>query len=153
MTIRTVVTVALAVAMLGASLPAVDRARVQHADARVTSEVERLERAAEALAATNDPVPSGTTPARRLLTLRLPVQSWGAAGIDRFQVSPPTADADVVWRVQGGTVTARRLSAVRLAGPANGLHLDRGGRHRLRLELRSRENRPIVLVTQPSQRP
>lgn len=138
--------------MLGASLPAVDRARIQHADARVTSEVERLERAAAALAATNDPVPSGTTSARRQLTLSLPVSSWGAAGIDRFQVSPPAADADVVWRVRGGTVTARRLSAVRLAGPPSGLHLDGGGRHRVRLELRLRENRPVVVVTRSPDR-
>lgn len=148
MTIRAVVTVALAAAVLGASLPAVERVRVQHADARVAGEVERVEQAARALAARNDPVPTGT-PARHRLTLRLPVRTWGSSGLERFRV-PPRAAPDVTWRVRGGDTRSRHIPDVRLAGPPGGLAIDHGGRERVVLELQKREGGRYVVVRRPA---
>lgn len=150
MTIRTVVTVALAAAIVAASLPAVERARVQHADARVEGEVERLERVASELAATNDPVGGDGPPARRHVTLRLPVKSWGATGLEWFRVPPPANSADATWRVRGGERRSRHLPAVGLAGRGDGLTVGDGGRQRIVLELRVRDGRRVVVVRRPT---
>lgn len=149
MSVRTVVTVALAAAILAASLPAVDRARVQHADARVAGEVERLERAARALAAANDPVGDDGQPARRHVTLRLPIGSWGATGLERLYVPPPAGTADVRWRVRGGETRSRHLADLHVAGPPEGLSVDDGGRRRVLLELCVRDGRRTVVVRRP----
>lgn len=150
MTIRTVVTVALAAAILAASLPAVERARVQQADARVAGELERLEQVARALVATNDPVTEGT-PARQRVTLHLPVRSWGSAGLELFRVPPPGPgpDPEVTWQVRGGRPHARQLPRIRLAGPSDGLTIGDGGRQRVVLELRTLDERPAVVVRRP----
>lgn len=136
MIVRAVVAVALAAALLAATLPSVDRARVDHADARVAGEVERLERAATALAARNDLVDDGQ-PARTHLTLRLPERTWGTAPVDAFRIPAAGGEADVRWTVDGGRTRQRRLDGVDLSGSTDGLALRTGGRHRLALELRA----------------
>lgn len=152
MTIRTVVTVALAAAILAASLPAVERARVQQADARVAGELERLEQVARALVATNDPVTEGT-PARQRVTLHLPVRSWGSAGLELFRVPPPGTNPAVIWQVRGGRPHSRQLPGIQLAGPPGGLAIGDGGRQRVVLEFRTLDERPAVVVRRPRESP
>jgi hypothetical protein len=148
-TIRTVVTVALAAALLAASLPVVERSRVQHANARVAGEVERLETVARSLARENDLVRGQGQPAKVRVTLHLPVESWGASGIETITIRPPDRGGDVGWRVAGGEQQRRQLDGVRVAGPPNGLVIADGGRQRLRLELRERDGRRTVVVSRP----
>ena len=149
MTIRAVVTVALAGALLAASLPAVDRSRVQHADARVAGEVERLAAIARSLDAGNDLVRGDGRPAQRRVTLHLPVGSWGASEVATVRIPPPEVSADVVWQVEGGERHRRLLDGVSLAGPPDGLVVRDGGRQRLRLALRERADRRTVVVSRP----
>lgn len=149
MTIRAVVSVALAAALLAVSLPAVDRARIQHADARIAGEVDRLETVARSLARENDLVDHGP-PASAGVTLHLPTQSWGASDVVGFRIRPPGATRDVSWRIRGGEQHARRLSGVTVAGPPTGLVLRDGGRHRLVLELRRRGGDRTVVVRRPN---
>lgn len=150
MTIRATLTVALAAALLAASLPVVDRARVNHADTQVASELERLEQTAAALATRNDPVPAGETPARVAVTLHLPSRSWGSAGLDRLRFPPPGGDATIRWRVEGGRAREIRPSPVAIVGPPSGLTVAEGGTRRVVLELRVREGRRTVVVRRPS---
>lgn len=149
MIVRVAVAVALAAALLAVSLPEIERARVDHADARIAAEVDRLERVATALAADNDLVPDGGTPARTHLTLHLPERSWGASGTEAVRIPPPDADADVVWRATDGETRQRTVPDVELAGPPDGLVLGEGGRHRLLAELRRSEDGRTVRVRRP----
>lgn len=149
MTIRAVVTVALAAALLAASLPAVDQSRVQHADARVAGEVERLGSVARSLDAGNDLVRGDGQPAQRRVALHLPVGSWGASEVAAVRIPPPDAATDVVWQVEGGERHRRQLEGVSLAGPPDGLVVRDGGRQRVRLALRQQAGRRTVVVSRP----
>lgn len=149
MTVRATIAIALAVALLGASLPTVETARIQHSEARVVAEVQRLERTATALGAENEVVDTGQ-PARSRFTLRLPSRSWGEAGIERFRLLPGCATGDVVWTVRGGSEQSYRFSTVRLSGPAGGLVISDGGRSRLVLELRRERGRRVVVARRPT---
>lgn len=143
MTIRTTVAVVLAMAILGASLPAIETARVQHADARVTAELDRLERAATALSAENDAVDD--PPATARLTLHLPEESWGTRGLARLTVPRSRGGPDVTWTVAGGRNRTRAISSLELLAP-EGFALRTGGRHRVVLELRERRGERVVIV-------
>lgn len=147
MTIRTATTVALALAVLAASLPAVEDVRRSHANSRVHGELDRLERVAGDLAAENEVVPD--QPARTRLTLTLPRGSWGSSGLATLSISAGTTGHDVEWVIDGGPTRKRQLS-VRLAGAGDGLRLDAGGRYRLVLELRQRGGERAVVVTRPT---
>jgi hypothetical protein len=148
-TIRAVVTVALAAALLAASLPAVDESRVQHADARVAGEVERLGSVARSLETGDDLVRGDGQPAQRRVTLHLPVTSWGASEVREVRIPPPDAGTDVVWQVEGGERHRRQLDGVSRAGPPDGLVVRDGGRQRLQLELRQLAGRRMVVVSRP----
>jgi hypothetical protein len=146
-TIRTAVAVALAVAILAASLPAIQAARVQHADARIEAAVADLERTARALAAENAVV--GTAPARRGISLSLPTESWASSGTAVLDVPPAPAGTDVTWRAGGGSTTNRTFDDVSIvARPA--FTLETGGRHRLRLALTRRAGQRVVVVSHPA---
>ncbi|MEF8813064.1 MAG: hypothetical protein V5A55_04520 [Halovenus sp.] len=130
--LRVALAVTLAAAILAVALPVIETGGVQHSDQRVAAELDRLETVAETLAARNDPPPAGVTGARQRVTVQLPVEGWGTAGIEQFAVEP--GNQAVRWRVTGGAEQVRRLTAVVLAG--NSLRLDEGGPHRLQLTLR-----------------
>lgn len=148
MTLRAAFTVALALALLAASLPAIESARVQHSEARIAVEVQRLERAATALAAENDVVDAGQ-PARARFTLHLPSRSWGESGVEQFRIPSRCATRDVVWSARGGRRQSRRMASVTLVGAAGGLEIADGGRSRLVLELRREGDRRVVVVSRP----
>jgi hypothetical protein len=128
--IRVVLAVALAAVLLGASLPAVDRARVAHTDAALEREGERL---AAGIAALADRSGSG---GRWIVTVRVPGRSWGHAG-GRLSI----ADG-IEWQVDGG-----RPGRARLPVPVvDGLVLRTPGRHRLVVELVRHRGRVGVAV-------
>jgi len=160
--LRAVLAVALAVALLAASLPAVDRARRDHADSQVRGQLERLATAARALAARNDPVPVGDAGATRALTLRLPARGWRSAGVAYVAIggvpgnaTTDTPDGDVLaWRLAGGPPRVVRVEGVavhtvaddRIAPDGRPLVLRESGRHRVELSLVRHRGRPVVLV-------
>lgn len=144
MTVRTAVAVALAVAILAASLPAIQSARVTHADARIEAAVADLERAATALAAENAVVASD--PARRRLPLTLPRRSWASSGTALLDVSPTPGGLDVTWLAAGGSRTNRTFDDVSVQARPS-FAIETGGRHRLRLTLERRAGHRVVVVS------
>lgn len=134
--IRAVVAVALAVALVGVSLPAIQSAGIDHSNQRIASELERVESAARTLAARSSAAPRGVT-ARRTLRLRLPERTWAQAGTERLSVPPPTGSRRVSWRVTGGQRRHRRLLGGSLVGPPGGLTIREGGTHRIALLLQA----------------
>ncbi|MFB6207566.1 MAG: hypothetical protein ABEJ05_13680 [Haloglomus sp.] len=131
-TVRVVLAILLAGALLGVGLPAADRASEARAATRLDESATRLANAAERLAARNDPTRRGV--ARRILTLRVPPDS-------QFRVE---RDA-VRWRVGDGS-WHRRRPKVAVRGGGSPLNLF-PGRHRLQLSLWEQHGSPVVRVT------
>lgn len=171
--LRAVLAVALAAAIVAVAVPAVEDARVDHADASLRDDLRRLRRTAVALAASSDPVPVGARGARATVTLRLPGQGWhaprvayvavggvpppvggpSAGGPSRPGVTDPAGGDVFVWRVAGGPRHVLRVPVdvrtVADGGPAadpEALVLRDPGRRRLALRLVRVHGRPVVVV-------
>lgn len=128
--IRVVLAVALAAALLGASLPVAERVERDRNAALATTELQELTRAADRLVADNDPVVPSRTPAETVVVVAPPtptVTDGGriVVGDDRLVWAPATGDnrtveASADLRVEGTLVladdTRLRLSLVRDAG-------------------------------------
>lgn len=158
MTVRVVLTVALVVALLGVTLPAVDAAGLERSETQVQVAADGLLGEARALAAGSDAAPGDVAAARRTVALDLPTRGFASAPLRSFRIEAPTVDnerntsaatrpARVTWRVEGGGQHARRVADVALrletAGP---LRIDAGGTHRLVLSLVAVEDRRVVVV-------
>lgn len=160
--LRAVLAVALAVALVAASLPVIDRARRDHADARIQSQLERLSSVARELATNNDPVPVGAAGARRTVRLHVPGRGWHTTGVAYLAVggapgedTPETAGGDVLaWRLPGGPRRVRRIEGVdlrtvvdgRVASDRRPLLVRGSGRRTVQLALVRHRGRPVVLV-------
>lgn len=160
--LRAVLATALAVALLAASLPPIDQARRDNADAQVRSQLERLSTVARELSAHDDAVPVGTAGARRTLTLRIPSRGWRASGVDHVAIGgvprnettdPPRSDV-LAWRLTGGPQRILRVEGVdlhtvvdgRVASDDRPLVVRATGPHVLELSLVRHRGRPVVLV-------
>ena len=108
--VRTLLAVALAVALLGISLPPAERVERDRNAALATQELEALAAHAERLSAENDPVPPGSTPAGTTVTVEPPTPVLTDGGRllvddDRLAWVPRTGpevgvDVDVPLRVE-----------------------------------------------------
>ncbi len=160
--LRAVLAVVVAVALLGAALPAVERAGVGRSASLLAGEVETLARAVERVATGSDPVPAGARGARAVVELRLPGRSWAtrpadylAVGATRRADPPDGRDDDVVaYRVAGGREHTARLPVDVRAAERDGfapddrpLVLEEPGRHALALRLVGFDGRPVVVVS------
>lgn len=130
--VRLATAVVLAGALLGAGVPAAERAHETRTATRLDETATRLTGLAERLAARNDPTLRGA--ARRTVTLRVP--SGGTLRIEANALR---------WRVDGGPWHVRRPSE-RFDVPGGALRLP-PGRHHVELSLRTRGGREVVDVT------
>lgn len=85
--IRLVVTVLVALALVAASLPAIEHAGADRSDAQVRAAIDDVDAAATDLARSEEAVP-GTAGARRVLTVDLPAEALAAAAVERVVVEP-----------------------------------------------------------------
>lgn len=144
---RVVLAVALATALVAATMPALADARRERASAVVADQAESLERIGKRLVATEDPVE--TAGARRLVAFRLPARQWSSARVDRVAIRPARDDgpARIDLRVAGGRTGTHAMLGVPLGTPdGRPLVLRTTGRHRLVLSLDGRRGAPRVTV-------
>lgn len=149
--LRVVVAVALATALVGASMPAIQTARVDHAHGRMDTELDTLVATAGRLQERNDPVPPPIPGARRTVELHLPGGSWASAEVAYLVVPGPSNErppGTVRYRVAGGR-ERKRSTGVPLVGPPGGLHIGGAHRHRLVLVYTTYRGKPVVLVRHP----
>ena len=145
--IRAVLAVALAAALLGASLPAVDDARRDHTEQALGVELQRVERAAASLLRSDDPVTGAG--ARRVVSVSLPAESWTDAGVERVRVSGGRNGSTgvITWTVRTGRHGVRRLPDVPLRTPdGEALKLESAGMYRLVLSLERERDATVVRV-------
>lgn len=134
--VRTLLTVVVASALLGSSLPAVDDARADRTATRLDATATRLSDAAAALVATDDPVPAGERGASRTLVITLPRAGFADARADYLSVggTPTRPDRSTVgYRVAGRPPRQVETSVAFVTGEEP-LVLP-PGHHRLRLTL------------------
>lgn len=157
--LRVVVAVALSVALLAVSLPALETARRDHSHQRVGAELDRLATAIRDVHAREAAVRDESASTRRVVTLRLPARAWTDAGIDFVAIGgtpdrPPTSEREAptfVWQVSGGQREKRELRAihVEVRTQRNGdgpLVVREPGTHRLAVSLVAHANRTVVVV-------
>lgn len=148
--VRVVLAVALATALLGAGLPAVEDARQERTDRRVVAAVDALERAALALLRREDPVSTGPK-AGRTVTLGLPRGSLADAPVRSLTIGSTGAGNDsapAAASPEVGTATPASRTVTYRVGDQPRTRVDVGvrlyaaeplvlgpGRHRLRLSL------------------
>jgi len=125
--IRAVLAVALAAALLSASLPAVDAAAADRTAAALDRDIDRLGHAGASLLADDDPG------ARRVVTLTLPGASLTAAGVDSLSIGCKPR-CTVRYTLDGGASRTRRLP-FSLTTPDGPIRLASPGEHRLILRL------------------
>jgi len=134
-----VLTVLVAVALLAASMPAVETARTATTAERIGTEAHRLERAIGDVAAGSMPVSDPATAARTTVLVRAP-SGFAAADLDRVALVEPSdrsGGVALAYRLDGGSERAFRIgtgpvpAAVDLVGAP--IELRPGGTSRVRL--------------------
>lgn len=144
--LRVVLAVALAVALLGTAMPALEDARDATARATVTAQLERLDRAATQLVERNDLPPPGVSGPRRVLSLSLPARTWGNSGLTWLRFPPENANSLPRWQV-GSTASRVWRPSVSIAGPPRGLVIRGGGQIRLVLRLQRGDEGSSVIIS------
>jgi hypothetical protein len=158
--LRALLAVALAVAVLSVSVPAIDQARTATASDRAAAAAEGAVRAFHAVATDEDATRGSLPGARRFFTVGLPERSWTVARVEWFAVGGVPDGVDPAWaRARGnGTVVAYRVAGgrprrhrVSLPGvgvrtPAGPVVFRSAGRHRVVLSLVRSAEGPTVVV-------
>ncbi|MBO4246856.1 ABC transporter [Halomicrobium sp. IBSBa] len=144
---RVVLAVVLATALVAATLGPIDDARRQRASATVSDQASDLERAADTLLETDDPIAGPG--ARRVVTLRVPPRTWTSGGVERVSLRPSTdqTPARLSWLLTGGQPRTRQLLGVPLrTADGSPVVLRRSGPHRLVISLDGRPGVPVLTV-------
>ncbi|WP_424014003.1 DUF7311 family protein [Halorubrum xinjiangense] len=137
--IRVVLTVLVAVALLAASMPAVETARTATTGERIGAEADRLERAIGGVVAGSTPVSDPAMAAQTTVLLRVPT-GFAAADVDRVAlVEPPDRPGGVAlaYRIDDRPERTLRVgtgpaeTAVDLVGGP--IELWPGGANRIRI--------------------
>ena len=137
--IRVVLTVLVAVALLAASMPAVETARTATTAERIGAEADRLERAIGGVVAGSTPVSDPSMAAQTTVLLRVPT-GFAAADVDRVALveSPDRPDrAALAYRIDDRPERTLRVGtgpaepAVDLVGGP--VELRPGGANRIRI--------------------
>ena len=157
--LRVVVTVTLAVALVAVTLPALETARRDRSDQRVTAELDRLAAAIEDVYAREAAVSPEASGAQRVVTVRLPTRSWTDAEVEYVAIGAHPEHTGVDernettfgWQVSGARPRTRRLADVPVeaatpSGSDSPLVIREPGRHRLALSLVDRDGQRTVVV-------
>jgi len=158
--LRVVVAIVLAVALLAVSLPALETARHDHSEQRVSAALDRLTATVQDVHAREAAVGEGMDGARRVVTVRLPARTWTDAGIEYLAIGAhpdrhgvdETNESTFVWQVTGNEPRERRLTDIPVEadtdGGENPLVIREPGIHRLAVTVSERRNRTVVVVEQ-----
>lgn len=134
--VRTLLTVVVAAAILGSSLPVIAEARVDRTESALDATATRVTDAAASLVATEDPVPVTAQGARRTVTVTIPRAGLGDAEVAYFSLGGrPNASAPSTIGYRVADRPPRRIETRhRFLTGSQPLVLS-PGRHRLRLTL------------------
>lgn len=141
--IRVVVTVLVALALVAASLPAIEHAAADRSDAQVRAAIDDVDAAATDLARSEEAAP-GTTGARRVVTVEIPRERPTAAAVERVTIAPE--GRRYRYRIDGRSPESVRGTVPVYTLDGEPLVLREAGRHRLVLALVRVEGSRRVVV-------
>lgn len=149
--IRVVVAAVLTVATLAAALPAIDDARATATDGEVAGAIDRIERAGQALATSEDATPTRSRAARRLVDFRIPPPSLTTARPSFVAVGGrpggPGNRSLVAYGVGSSPTRLRGLSLpVPVRTPDGPVVFEATGRHAVSLALVADGGQPVLVV-------
>lgn len=126
MSVRLLLAVVLAGALVAASMPAIDAAQRAQADSELSRTVEEIETATSAMVRHSDPVPLDVPGATRRITVEPPSQPADATlTIGPAPDASPRNGSQVAVRIPGEPVDRTRLSpTVRPLGPDGAVDWD-----------------------------
>lgn len=136
--IRALLAVALATALLAASVPAVESAAADRTAATLDRDIGRLQTAGESLLADED------VGGHRTLTVSLPTERLTAAGVDSFTIGCRPVCA--VRYVLANGVARTRTFSLPLVTPDGPVRLSRPGEHRISLGLVMEDGTRVVTL-------
>lgn len=149
--IRLVVAAVLTLATFAAALPAIDDARATRTDAVIQGTTDRLERAGQSLATTEDATDTPELAATRRVELALPARSLTAAQPSFVAVGGPPGgpgNRPVVTYAVSSTTRRHHLSLpVPVRTPDGPVVVREPGRHAVSLGLVSGPDGPQLVVT------
>lgn len=135
--IRAVLSVAIAVALLATSLPAIEEARTDRTEQQLELASDRIERGILSLAFEDDPTPPGDPGARRTVTVDLPERSLTTAPAHHFRIQESDkgdrdgAGAIVEYALPGRPPTERAIHDVDVRVVGENIDLQGTGQYRL----------------------
>lgn len=145
--IRAVLAVALAAALVGAALPALEEGRHRRTEALLDAELADVRTAAASLADGDDATRPGLPGARRTVVVRIPERSTTDARVASVSIRGRTGDdgATLACRLAGGDPLRKSLDVpVRL--PGGSIVLREPGTYRLALTLDRVGGRTVVTI-------
>lgn len=150
--IRLVVAVVLTVATFAAAAPAIESARATATDAEIEATIERVERAGQALATTEDATPTPSLAASRRVEFQLPAASLTTAAVSFVAVGGkpggPGNRSVVAYGTTSGSTRLRALSLpIPVRTPVGPVVFRDSGRHAVSLSLVRDEGQPVVRLT------
>lgn len=145
--IRVVLAVVLTVALVGLSMPAIERGGAVAAEETVRSEMAAIDRAATSLLETDDVPPDGQPGPRRYVTVTLPSESVTSATVASVSIERRDDASVARYRVAGRAERLVHLEAPIVCACDGALVLEGTGERRLRLTLeRTGDGDRIVVV-------
>ena len=152
--IRLVVAAVLTVATFAAAVPAIDDARATRTDAVIQGTTDRLERAGQRLATTEDATETRELAATRVVTVGLPARSLTAAQPSFVAVGGPPGgpgNRSVITHAVSSTTRRHHLRLpVPVRTPNGPVVVREPGRHVVSLALVSGPDGPELVVTRRS---
>ena len=101
--IRTVVAVLLTVAIIGVSMPAVERGAMTNSQNTVEQQVSKLSKASESLVQNEQVPPEGVRGPQRSVTLTFPADSLFSVPLSKFRIERQPGNLTVLrYRLEGG---------------------------------------------------
>lgn len=127
--IRVILAVACTIALVAASLPAIDDVRTERAEAAVETEIDRFDRAVAAAADADRPR-SDAPGAQRAVLIDLPAAGLSTAEIDRIILGVGSGRL-VRYQVDGGTERTTTLSVPVRTADGSPVDCSTAGTHRI----------------------
>ncbi len=145
--IRTVLAVVLAVAIIGAAVPAIEQGQIDRTETTIRGDLSALDTAITSLTTTEDATQTPSLAAQRAVTVTLPSDGIGAAPIETVVID---ADGCTYRIVDGPTDRIPFATAERVVVAPNRstetLTLNETGRHQLIARLRQYNGSRIIEI-------